>query len=79
MLYLFKRGYMPQISVSENERDEKVAFQNIKKIRKVQTSRDLCYGNTIDLYRFKKEVFGYRFQDEPDYDKLRGMLHELSD
>ena len=37
----------------------------------------MCTGNTKKLYKLKKEIFGYRFTDEPDYHRLRVMLSDL--
>lgn len=45
----------------------------------LQTSKDLCFGNTRQLIKFKREVFSYHFEDTPDYQKLRRMLKELRD
>ena len=45
--------------------------------RKTETSKDLCHGNTKKLYKLKKEIFKYRFMDEPNYEYLRDMLQEL--
>ena len=50
-------------------RDAKLAY----------TTKTLCSGKTKDLVAFKREIFSYRFKEEPDYDGLRRMLVELRD
>ena len=37
-------------------------------------TQDLCFGNTKDFDKLKREIFGYRFKDEPDYTLLKQML-----
>ncbi len=76
LVYLLKQGSLPGIDLNENI-DVNKQFKDIFNTKKRQTSKDLCFGNSKDLYRFKKEVFNYRFADEPNYDSLRNIIQTL--
>ena len=78
LVFLFKEGAMPGID-SQDFDDTAELFEHVKNVRQVQKTADLCFGNTQNLYNFKKEVFGYRFNEKPAYDKLRSILCELRD
>ena len=54
-------------------------FEIIFKVKFTQKTKDLCFGNTSDFRQFKKEIFGYRFKDTPDYTLLRRMLEKVRD
>ena len=49
----------------------------IRDVKMKQRTNDICFGNTKGLSTFKREVFSYRFKDEPNYQKLRELLSEL--
>ena len=76
MVYLFGEGNLPGMELAE-DCDPNEMFEQIKNVKKVQRTVDLCFGNTESLAKFKEEVFSYTFKDKPNYNKLRGMLMQL--
>lgn len=68
-------GYINRVSgLSKKEK-----FKTIKKIKLQQTARDLCGSENTspDTYRlteFVQEVFNMKFEEEPNYNKLRFIL-----
>lgn len=78
LVYLFKRGNLPGTTVPADT-DVNDEFKIIRDAKINQSTKDVCFGNTKDLTSFKREVFGYRFKDEPKYEHLRQMLRELRD
>ena len=76
LVFLLQKGAMPGL-------DGKLHSDLIKKLgqirnyRKNQKTDDLCFENTKQLRAFKKEVFAYRFQDKPNYNRLREILLQL--
>ena len=68
---------MPGIKLTRND-DPNEQFTAVMQARLSQKTRDLCFGNTASLENFKREVFSYRFQDKPNYEKLSGMLNDLT-
>ena len=74
LVYLFKNGYMPGF-FSDDDVNIHEKLSLMKAVRRGQTSKDLCFGNTKHLYKYKKEVFSYRFKDTPDYDHLIDLLN----
>lgn len=69
---------MPKIDiyakVSRNE-----SFRRIRDAKLSYKMHDLCnrVDGTAELEDFVREVFSYRFTDEPNYDKLRMLLDML--
>lgn len=49
-------------------------FSMIRDAKLTHTTKLLCSGKTKDLMAFKREIFGYRFKDQPNYGELRKML-----
>lgn len=78
LVFLFKEGAMPGID-SQDLDDTAEFFDLVKNVRQSQKTADLCFGNTQNLYYFKKAVFAYKFNEKPAYDKLRSILCELRD
>ena len=37
----------------------------------------MCFENTFDFKKFKREVFAYSFKDTPDYAILKQMLANI--
>ena len=56
------------------EADKSKELQRIKELKAALKTKDLCFGASECLFDFKKEVFSYRFEDEPRYDYLRELL-----
>lgn len=73
MVYMLKRGNLPGLNIKDDT-DVNEEFKIVRDAKQNQTSKDLCYGNTQDLKAFKREVFSYRYKDEPNYEQLRDML-----
>ena len=78
LVYLMKGGNLPGTSLA-NSTDVNQEFQHIRDVKIKQRTHDLCFGNTKGLTNFKREVFSYRFKDEPRYDYLRDLLTQLRD
>ena len=53
------------------------AFQKFYEFKDMHKTQDLCFGNTKDFDKLKREIFGYRFKDEPDYSLLKQMLEQI--
>ena len=68
---------MPGFSEASNDDELVNDFKKILNVKVVQNTKDLCFGNTLDFLKFKREVFGYRFKDKPDYALLKQMLVNL--
>ena len=79
MIFMFKRGEMPGFGRRSNLTNGNGDFQLIFKAKKKMRTSDLCFDNTKDLSKFKREVFSYHFKDEPNYEILRKMLEKLRD
>ena len=75
LVYLFKKGELPGISTGLTG-DLRKDLQIVYETKKSMHSKDWCHGNTRYLYKFKREVFSYRFSDQPNYDLLRKKLIE---
>ena len=56
------------------EADTGMELNRIKKLKAALKTKDLCFGTSECLSDFKKEVFSYRFKDEPRYNHLREIL-----
>lgn len=77
MVFLLKESNMPGIDLSDDYEDPNKEFEKLYSAKHEYSSKDLCFGNSKDLYKFKKEVFSYRFADIPDYENLRNILKKL--
>ena len=78
LIYLVRRGELPKIDIySKVERNE--SFRRIRDAKLSYKLKDLCNeaDGTAELEEFVREVFGYRFKDEPKYDRLRKLLNRL--
>lgn len=69
LTYLFKKGRLPNVQYNNNL-DGIKRFDIVRQAREVESSQDLCFGNTEDLLDFHKEVFKYQFKDQPNYKLL---------
>ena len=67
LVYLLKQGNLPGVDLNDDSLNINQLFLKVYDLKQVQSSKDLCFGNTVDLYSFKKEVFGYHFMDTPNY------------
>ena len=67
LVYCFKRGDVPLIDMCNSLKTVKNRVDFAMKFRQSETSKDLCRGNTEKLYKLKKEIFKYKFMDEPNY------------
>ena len=76
LVYLLHDGRMPGFKYHPKQ-DVEELFQAALQARENQKSKDVCFGASKDLIDFKREVFSYRFKDEPDYNGLRNILKEL--
>ena len=77
MVFLLKESNLPGIELSDDYEDPNKEFEKLYSAKHEYSSKDLCFGNSRDLYKFKKEVFSYRFADIPDYENLRNILKKL--
>ena len=76
LVYLLKGGNLPGTNLKNNA-DVNKEFQMIRDAKMKQRTNDICFGNTKGLSTFKREVFSYRFRDEPRYEFLRDLLSQL--
>ena len=76
IVYLLKGGNLPGTNLKTNT-DVNKEFQIIRDVKMKQRTADICFGNTKGLSTFKREVFSYRFKDEPRYEYLRDLLSQL--
>ena len=77
LVYMLKKGEMPGYSVVYDEDELEDNFVNIQKVKAAWNTKDLCFENTFDLKKFKREVFAYSFKDTPDYAILKQMLANI--
>ena len=78
LIYILKRGQMPGF---DGCTDDQITsdFGKIFELKSTQKTKDLCFGNTKEFSKFKREIFSYRFQDTPDYTLLRRLLENARD
>jgi hypothetical protein len=79
MIYLIRRGTLPKVDIY-NKVSRNESFRRIRDAKLSYKMSDLCNRSegTGELEDFVREVFSYRFQDEPNYDKLRVMIDILA-
>ena len=77
LTYLLKEGNLPGVDLNDQSADVNDQFKRIFEAKKNQSSKDLCFGNSKDLYKYKKEVFSYRFVDTPNYESLRNIILKM--
>jgi hypothetical protein len=46
-------------------------------VKLAMTAKKLCIGNSRKLLSFVEEVFGYKFNEKPDYAKLQFLLKKV--
>ena len=78
LIYIIKRGQIPGFGGC-TEGEITSDFEKIFELKCTQKTKDLCFKNTKDLSKFKREIFSYRFQDTPDYTLLRKLLENARD
>lgn len=49
-------------------------FEKMKKIKTEMTPETLCANQAVILGPFVEEIFNYRFEDTPNYPKLKHLL-----
>lgn len=76
LVFLMQKGKVPALHV-DHQNDLSNEFERVKNEKQNLRTRDLCFGCTKDLKRFKKEVFGYNFVDVPNYEHLRTLLKNI--
>ena len=75
LIYLVRQGELPKLDIyAKVDRNE--SFKTIRDIKLAYKMKDLCNeaDGTDELKEFVREIFNYRFKDEPDYNKLREHL-----
>ena len=76
MVYLFKGAKLPQIELT-SKMTVNEQFMVIRDAKQDHRTADLCFENTQDLADLRREIFSYRFKDQPRYSLLRKMLWKL--
>ena len=71
MIYMLKGGKMPGFGRRTNLTNGNGDFRLIFDAKKLMRTSDLCFENTYDLNKLKREIFSYHFKDKPNYDILR--------
>lgn len=80
LIYLVRQGELPKLDIyAKVDRNE--SFKTIRDTKLAYKMKDLCNEaeGTDELKEFVREIFNYRFKDEPNYDKLRNLLQTLFD
>ena len=78
LIYLIRKGELPKIDIyAQCERNE--SFRRIRDAKLSYKLKDMCNESdgTAELEEFVREIFSYRYKDEPRYDKLRKILTSL--
>lgn len=78
LIFLLRRGELPKLDIyAKVDRNE--SFKIIRDTKLAYKMKDLCneQEGTCELKEFIREVFNYRFKDEPNYNKLRKLLQDL--
>ena len=68
ILAFFFIGEVPWAKELEYDDD---LFKNVQRIKSEQTPEKICCGEATALLPFAREVYSYRFEDEPHYGKLK--------
>lgn len=75
LIYLLDGDLEFMKSDPENEDMESNEFQQIGLLKVKMTPKDLCKSSDCKkLYPFIKEVYNLKFDEEPNYNKLRFLL-----
>ena len=56
------------------EQDKKTLFKSVGKLKIKLRPKDLCTGSALELLPFCEDIFMLKFEEEPNYGKLRHML-----
>ena len=75
LIYLLHKGNLLDIDV-HSDKDGLKCLEIAKKAKREQNMAKLCYGTSQCLQGFVSEIFALKFEQEPDYNKLRQMLSE---
>ena len=73
LVYLFHESNLLNIDIN-SDNDTKTCYKLSLAAKKSQTLEQLCYGQSAPLKSFLTEIFSLKFEQEPDYNKLRAML-----
>jgi len=73
MIY-FLNGSLPWQSLKGRNKEEK--YQNIMKIKATISTEQLCKGLPIEIRHFLDHVKSLEFVEKPNYQYLRGLLHQ---
>ena len=75
LIYLAKRGYLPWMGLNIQEKIER--YRRIYQIKKAIKEEELCSPLPNEFCRYIKYVKKLNFEEEPDYNYLRGLFTEL--
>lgn len=76
LIFIMNKGQLLDLS-PQDLGNQSESMMVLRKKKKEHTLAELCSGRSSDLGEFIREVFSYRFQDRPNYEKLSNMLQEL--
>jgi len=74
VLMYFLRGGLPWQGLKAKDKEEKYAA--IKKKKQETSTETLCKGFSAELSKYLNMCKSLKFEEEPDYDKLRGYLRD---
>ena len=75
LIYLAKRGYLPWMGLNIHDKDEK--FRKVYQIKKETKEEVLCQSLPNEFCQYIKYVKKLNFEEEPNYNYLRGLFKEL--
>jgi hypothetical protein len=75
MIYILNNGSIRGIDI-DAPMSSVNAFKMIQKVKREHTLITLCDKNAVKMQPFAKEVFQYKFEDQPNYVLLKKLLSE---
>ncbi len=75
VLLYFLRGYLPWQGLKVNKKEDR--YKKILDKKKIVSSKDLCNGFPYEFYEFVHYCKSLKFEEEPNYDYLRGLLKKV--
>jgi serine/threonine protein kinase len=75
VLLYFLRGYLPWQGLKVNKKEDR--YKKILEKKKIVSSKELCNGFPYEFYEFVHYCKSLKFEEEPNYDYLRGLLKKV--
>ena len=77
VLMYFLRGVLPWQGLKVDKKEDR--YKKIYEKKKATTPEELCEGYPIEFTSFIKYTRDLLFEQEPDYNYLRGLLKRVAD